>query len=1108
MDPSSETHDSSIGHMLARNASQGGVKEAIVGKDVSISYAELHLRARALALELLGHGMAPEDPVGILTYFGPLHIVAQVAVVYAGGTCLPLDPCRPDQDLQGHMDLARAKYLVVEAQFQDRRLLVTKTLVVSSEKPMGTESAVSDVPRSVPPSFRSHILFTSGSTGTPKAVQIPARGIVRLVRDGLCRPDSGENRFGHLNNTCFDVSLIDIWVALLNGDTVVILDRQEMLSPGLLARSFKEKRITYMFITAALFQVIALACPTAFSHMKTLIVGGESPSVNACGAVLKNGPPGRLVNGYGPTECSILSMAHLITSEDVERGHLPIGKPLYQTIAHVLDGSSQPVRGQSQGELYLGGPGLSPGYLHDATATSKSFVTVADRGSDGQSIRLFRTGDVAYTDTTGNVVWVGRKDHEVKIRGYRVPLDVVEAELLSTGLVNAVVAMRLDPPGSSSPLLVACVIYPSSTSNNSALLAKAKARLPIYMVPQLVPLQEMPMTRHAKVDRERVAEIVLEMIRRRLCLGEAQDLSEAQDSGCLTETERKLKAIWIRVLVTVAEADIHGEADFFALGATSLHLASLNASVRDVFGLLIPIRTVYENPGLAGLAAAIDRHKGQPGLAADIDHKGQPGLAADIDHKGQPGLAADIDHKGQPGLAADIDHKGQPGLAADIDHKGQPGLAAAIDHKGQAPTQHRSIQDMMRTDVATLAKDIPIPTEPPVNWLSAEEGNVFLTGVTGFVGAYMLIELLRLPEVATVRCLVRADSPKAAMSKLLRNLAKYRLGGLSEDQRLKVDVVPGDLAQERMGLSRPAFDELAGWASVVYHLGAQVNYNEPYTANRDPNVLGTIHVLQLAATGKPKSLHFASSFAVYGPTGLMREQVQLIDEDEALGPYFETTIPYDIGYAQSKSVADEILCSLMRRGFPVAVYRFGTALCSSVNGVGNPDDFVSRLLTDCLKLAICPILPDNRDELVMVDAIASVMRRISMSNKNLGRAYHVTPEIEASIDVENLFRLTQQICQVQMAALPYHEWVQRLQTAAHAGSDLRLKPLIPALQEKVYGDRTVWEAYEAMARFKTDNTVAALAGTNGFQSLAPVAVDADAFKTYLGFLRSHDCMLG
>ncbi|KAL1835016.1 hypothetical protein VTK73DRAFT_6456 [Phialemonium thermophilum] len=202
-----------------------------------------------------------------------------------------------------------------------------------------------------------------------------------------------------------------------------------------------------------------------------------------------------------------------------------------------------------------------------------------------------------------------------------VRLDVVEAELLATGLVSAVAALKLQPPGSHTSLLVACVVYKTTTAtttspmrprkNDEELLARARARLPAYMVPRLVAWEALPVNRNGKIDRSRVLAEVEERFRHRQEELDAADVAVPSDGAVMTPTERKLKDLWCRVLVGIPPAHVGPEADFFAWGASSLDTASLIAGIRDRFDVQMPLRTVYEHPRLAAMAACIDQEQPQ-----------------------------------------------------------------------------------------------------------------------------------------------------------------------------------------------------------------------------------------------------------------------------------------------------------------------------------------------------------------------------------------------------------------------------------------------------------------------------------------------------------------
>lgn len=1020
--------DTSIGHAVAHQVNKNSRKVAVVvNEHTTMTYEELHVRAQALASTLIRDGgLASEDIVGILTRHGAEQIVAQLAVVYAGGTCLALDDSLSDDDTRTRLGVAKTKHLLIDRTGWPRKnaLSVDNVFVVDLKQEMpALPHGIPDLPRAAFPDYQSHIFFTSGTTGKPKAVQVPGQGILGMARDPCWGRRVGDQRFGHMTSAGFDASILDVWVPLINGATIVVLKREQGLSPELLERSLRAQRVTTLWMTASLFGIVAAARPSVFSGLDNLFIGGESPSLDACRAVLETAAPRRLVNGYGPTECSVLSTWHEITLADVERGFLPIGKPFRQTKALVLDDSFRPVVDQqAAGELFIGGPGLSRGYLRNEEKTHESFLSVT---VDGRRMTLYRTRDSVYKDDLGRLVWAGRKDREVKVRGYRVRLDVVEAELLLTGLVGTVAAMKIQPPGTNTSLLVACVTYKKPSRNDRELLARAKDRLPSYMVPRLVRFERLPVNRNGKIDRARLAAELMELLRNRHDKTDAID--KTWPDAAATPTESKLRALWSRILVGVPAESMQRDADFVGCGASSIDMASLTTGIRELFDVQLPTRTIYEHLTLADMATCIDQKRRQT-FAEHVEE----------------------------------------------------------------------IKTVLRHDANTLSDEVPIPKGAAVDWRAADQGQVFVTGSTGFVAAHLLAQLLPLPETKTVLCLVRAGSADAARGRILANLAKYRLEAVARSFGSKIEVVLGDFSKPRLGLGEAQFSDLANRASVVYHLGAQVNYNQPYESHRAANVLGTLHVLQLAAAGQVKAVHYTSSVSAFGPTGLANsKQPDEIREDMPLTAFLETTIPYETGYGQSQWVVEEIVASLIRRGFPITIYRLGFVLCSSRDGVGNPDDFVGRLLVDCLELGDFPLLPNQRKELLPADYAASAILRISASNDNLGRAYHITPAPGTAMDMNDVFGFAGSFCGAKLRGVAYQDWLRNLKKSEQEGAELRLGPLMPMLEEKVYGGLTRWEIYDNMAGFCVDQTVEALMQGNDGQVFKPPAVDEDILQRYL-----------
>lgn len=350
-------------------------------------------------------------------------------------------------------------------------------------------------------------------------------------------------------------------------------------------------------------------------------------------------------------------------------------------------------------------------------------------------------------------------------------------------------------------------------------------------------------------------------------------------------------------------------------------------------------------------------------------------------------------------------------------------------------------------------------------WQSPEEGRVFLTGATGFVGIFLLDALVKRPEVGQVACLVRAQDAETALCRIQTTAEKYRI---SLDLR-KVIAVPGDFALPNLGLDTPQYDHWASWASVIFHLGAKVSYVAPYSCHREANIMGTLFMLEFANHQRVKAMHYSSSIAAYGPTGSVTGATML-PEDERPAPHL-AALQYDTGYSQSQYVAETIIWSAIDNGFPIAIYRPGFVLGHSQSGLCNPDDFVSRLFTSCMSMGLFPRLPDQRKEFVPVDFVVNAMLHISTSQDNLGQAYNlIQPDPANAIDIDTSFEILQRVSRRPLQGASYTDWVNSLSQRL----DDPLQPLTPMLKEAVLGDKTRWEVYEKMAEYGRANLRRAL----------------------------------
>lgn len=972
---------------------------AFIDGDYSITYADLKTKAQLLANQLRSYPIALEEPVGLLVESGIDHVVAQIAILFAGGTCVPLDTSLPDHQLGIRLADAGTRYLIVNTQNQYRFPEFDQIVVPFAGASIGSFTDHQDDVVDTSLEHRTHMLYTSGTTGKPKAVQILGRGIRRLAYSRTWSPIAAGDRVAHVNPVSFDASIFDIWVSLLCGATIVVINKTTLLDPFAFSDSLHRYRITTLFITTALFNLTALAYPQAFSGLHNLLTGGEVFSINAMRSVLEEGPPKNLFHVYGPTECSVFATAHKVTLHDVAAGSIGIGKAIGGTHTYILDESFRPVRPTEIGELFIGGDGLSRGYLNRHELTNKAFVSIAGLTPNGAPVLLYRTGDLVRDDGSGTIEYVCRRDNQVKIHGMRIELEAVEVALLGTGLVSAAAALKVQPSDDIPALLVAYIVLTGAGLNSShEILKSLETSLPRYMVPRIEVIDKIPLNANGKLDRKALTTRYL------LQSEQTKESLDVDSTDQQESTVLRLERIWLEVLTYPVER-INPHDDFFELGGTSMQAATLIYQVQKAFQVRLQAQALYENTSLLALAAHIDASKA--GELKTMDEK-------------------------------------------------ECWLADSDLSQGLKP----------------LTGQLP-------DWRSATEGRVFMTGATGFVGAFLLSNLLQLPEVNAVSCLVRAKDPVSGLMRIRKNLIKYDLWQRSFEP--KILVLPGNMAEPNLGLDPARFEEIASWASVVFHLGAHVNYTQPYSVHRGANVVGTANILRLMVTGRPKTLHYVSSIASYGPTGLITGTKRL-PEDEPMLPHIDA-LSYDTGYSQSQWVAEHMVWKCVERGFPIAIYRPGFVLGHSVTGMSNRDDFIGRLMTSCITNGTYPILPRQRKEFVPVDYVVSALLHIASSLGNLHHAYNLIPPSSSipdvtSIDLVATFDLLNLCGPFNLRGLPYDEWCDNVaqELQKDNGDGHPLMALMPMFHEKVYGERTRWEVYENMAVYETDNTGRAMQG--------------------------------
>jgi amino acid adenylation domain-containing protein len=579
---------------------------ALVYEQEHLTYRQLDARANQLAHHLVQRGVGPEILVGLFLERSLELIVGMLAILKAGGAYLPLDVACPPDRLQFMVEDAGVRLVLTQRHLVEQLPLDAAQAFCLDT---GWQTAVSlpdtPLPHRATPDNRAYVIYTSGSTGTPKGVQITHANVVRLMQQ--TQPwfqfDS-RDVWTLFHSPAFDFSVWEIWGALLYGGKLVIVPYLISRSPEDFHALLLQQRVTVLNQTPSAFQQLIRADEQAGDQseglaLRLVIFGGEAldfQSLRPWFARHGETMP-QLVNMYGITETTVHVTYYPIRASDAVSGKPGlIGVPIPDLRLYVLDAHQQPVPLGVRGELYVGGAGLARGYLDRPELTAERFV--ADPFSEGVGTCLYRTGDLARWWPDGNLEYLGRIDHQVKLRGFRVELGEIEAVLgAHVEVAAAVVLAREDVPGDQR--LVAYVVAQKPAAGLvEELKALAREKLPEYMVPaHIVLLEQWPLTSNGKVDRKALP---------------APDFSRADTDASFaapgTPTEELLAQIWSRVLRVPAV----GVTDsFFALGGHSLLAIRLLLEVEQECGVRLSLASMLKAPTVREMAQLLSRrHQG------------------------------------------------------------------------------------------------------------------------------------------------------------------------------------------------------------------------------------------------------------------------------------------------------------------------------------------------------------------------------------------------------------------------------------------------------------------------------------------------------------------
>lgn len=973
-----EPKDLCLHELFEEQARRSPQATALVDVNGELTYEELDRRADDLAAYLRGAGTHLGEVVGVYMDRCAEYVIACLAAMKAGGAYLSVELAYPESLVAEVVADSAPRVVLTKERFAGRLPEGTVRLCMDEgwEDEVSREVGENGPPLAVTQEDLMFVSYSSGTTGKPKGIANPHRAAVRSYLWRFGVSDYGPgDRVG-----CNVFFIWEMLRPLLRGATTVVIPDDVIYHPAALVRFLEEYGITEVLMTPSLLEsVLDASGPDLgerLSALHKLWLNGEVVTRTLARRAMGLLPETRLLNVYSCSETHEVAAGDLRElSKNPHATYCPIGRPMDPDRTYILGENGRLVPDGEAGELFVGGECLSRGYVNLPEKTRESFP--ADPFSPESGARMYRTGDKARLLPDGTLEILGRTDFMVKIRGYSVELGAVEAAIEES------IAVR------------ACVVIAEGDEGEDK-------RLVAYLVP--APEEE---------KGERYAGWSLDSR-----TGRAPDL------------RRRLQEHLPHYAVP---------ATFVELDALPLHATSGKVDREQLPPP--PERPAAEPAGpIRRLAADAPRPEKEVALMQaweEVLRLEKGDVRPDdnfFDLGGHSLAAAQLSGRVEEAFGVHVT------MGAFLEDPTVEGLCDRIEALQSDGTDGASEARPDLRARAVLEPEIS-PEEPnPRAPLSLRDArSVFLTGATGFLGAFLLDGLLSRTD-AEIYCLVRPRG-EDPMAPVRENLSRYGIGRFEGELARRVRPISGDLGEPLLGLSESAFEDLAGEVDAVIHAGAAVNLVYPYSALEAANVGGTREVLRLACRRKTKPLHHVSTNGIF-PAGGHRCR-----EDEDLDALAEAR---EDGYGQSKWVAEELVWEAAGRGLPVRVYRPGNVSGHSASGASNPRDLLGAVVAESVRLGIAPEIEGWRLEMTPVDFVAAAILAIADEPETVGGVFHLAnPDPPPADEVFHWLREMG----YDLETLPYPEWLAALREAQPREED----PVGGVLRGSAPAEEEIWD---------------------------------------------------
>ena len=925
-------HNVCVHQCIAQQSLRTPDAVAVIYEDMVLTYGELDGRSNQLARYLLAQGVQVEDRIGLCMERSLEMIVGLLGILKAGAAYVPIDPGLPQQRIAYFIDDSDVSVIVTHTVASGALVEADYQVVCfdsDASKLASCEKAITKV--ALKPTTPAYMIYTSGSTGKPKGVLV-GHGAYSNHMHWMCDQFAitAEDKVFQKTPLSFDASGWEWSLPLMTGGQLVVAHPGGHRDPDYLLQMIVHQRISvFQGVPSLVGLLLESAAGENLAALRYLFCGGEPLPVSLCEAFRAQGLSAKLCNLYGPTEATIDSTYWLYDGETTLHT-VPIGRPIGNVTAYILDEALNPVPIGVRGELYIGGAGLAIGYLGRPELTSSTYID----NPFSTGTKLYKTGDVARWLPDSTIEYIGRNDFQVKIRGFRIELGEIENVILSQSAIQAVAVVDRLRPGGAGAILVAYVVWEAQarkTANTEQIREALRAHLPDYMIPSFfVSLDELPLTPNGKVDRK-----VLPAVE--------WDSSDSEISKKpKTVAEKRLCKVWSNVLNIPLKNTSVG-ADFFELGGHSLLAAKIVNILQKKYGWKIPLRALFEHTTIESLARAIDTGR------FEEDH------------------------------------------TAYINLKQEAVLDNSIVSGGDSS-----------------------------NFVCHPE-TIFLTGATGFIGRFLLRELLEKTH-ATIYCLVRALNRQHAFQRLKIELDKNNLWKPAYKDR--VHAVAGDISEPFFGLNDIEFNQLAKSVDVIYHNATAMNHIASYRVLKPTTVGGVQEILRLASAHHIKPVHYSSTTSIFSSgvdsaqNGLKRK----VNENTSIDSEEHRVLD---GYTGSKWVAEKVVMLAKDLGIPCRIYRFGLVTGDTRYGRYDSDQWLYRLLNSCVRLGVYPKEFSLKLGILPVDIAVKFLVYLSCETELQQEVFHLTNT--NTVNVKDFFEIYNKSSNVQkLKPLSFKKWLKEL----------------------------------------------------------------------------------